>query len=116
VSAGRHRVPQIREVAIASPGGRGFVSVAKLAASAGASPRKMAVILADFEAAGIAERVGEGWRLTDAAAAKYCPAFDLIEAGNARLEDGDDDGLSHCKPGPAGRGADGRQATGRRVA
>jgi hypothetical protein len=79
---------------------RGFLSVAELAASAGVSPRKMAVILEDFEAARIAERVGEGWRLTDAAAAKYCPALDLIEAGNAPLEDGDDDGLSHCQPGP----------------
>jgi hypothetical protein len=79
--------------------GRGCLSVAELATNAGLSEAKMRRILAGFEAAGIAERVGESWRLTDAAVEKYCLAFDEIRRGNVPLEEGDDDGLSHCTPG-----------------
>jgi hypothetical protein len=67
---------------------------------AGVSEAKMERLLADFEAVGIAERVGDFWRLTDAAAAKYCVPFSEIRGGNVPLEPGDDDGLSHCQPGP----------------
>jgi IclR helix-turn-helix domain len=79
---------------------RGLLSVAELAANAGLSETKMRRLLADFETAGIAERVGDDWRLTDAAAAHYCVPFDAIRGGNVPLEEGDDDGLSHCQPGP----------------
>jgi hypothetical protein len=78
----------------------GSLSVAELAASAGTSEVRMGRILAYFEAAGIAERVGDSWRMTDLAAVRYRGLFETIESGNVPLEPGDDDGLSHCQPGP----------------
>jgi DNA-binding IclR family transcriptional regulator len=77
------------------------LSLAELCASTGVSPKRMRVFLADFEAAGIVERDGDRWRLTSAAAAEYAFAFRAIRASNVPLEPGDDDGLDHCKPGPA---------------
>jgi hypothetical protein len=40
------------------------VTVSELAASAGVSVKKMSALLDDFERAGVAERIGDNWRLT----------------------------------------------------
>jgi hypothetical protein len=78
-----------------------LLTARELARNAGVSEAKMRRILTDFEACGVAERAGGGWRLTVAGIADYCVPFAEIRAGNVPLEDGDDDGLSHCQPGPA---------------
>jgi hypothetical protein len=80
----------------------GSLPLAELAASAGIASKKMAALLADFESAGIVERVGEDWRLARAStAAEYLIALDFIRGGNVPLEEGDDNGMSRCRPGPA---------------
>jgi hypothetical protein len=79
----------------------GCLSLAELCVRSGASPKQMRIYLADFEAKGIAECVGNDlWRLTPAAVAEYVFTFRAIRIGNVPLEPGDDDGLDHCKPGP----------------
>lgn len=76
------------------------LGVAELCARTGVSPKRMRIFLADFEAAGIAECVNaDDWRLTPTAAS-YTAAFRAMQVGNVPLEPGDDDGLSHCAPGP----------------
>jgi hypothetical protein len=77
-----------------------LLTVAELARNTGVSEAKMRRILADFEAAGIAERDGDRWRLTEAGIADYCVPLAGIREGNVPLEDDDDDGRSHCQPGP----------------
>ena len=78
----------------------GCLSLAELCAGNRVDPKRMRAFLADFEAAGIVERVGGGWRLTSTAAADYVPLFRFIKLTSVPLEPGDDDGLTHCTPGP----------------
>ena len=63
-------------------------------------PKLIARAVADFELAGIVERVGGGFRLTSTAAAEYGPAFGFIKETNVPLVPGDDDGLTHFPQGP----------------
>jgi hypothetical protein len=77
-----------------------LITVGELARNTGIGEAKMQRILRDFEASGIAELVGDGWRLTEAGIADYCVPLTELRAGNVPLEPGDDDGLGHCPPGP----------------
>ena len=65
-------------------------------------PKLLAVAVADFERQGIAERDGEGWRLTPSAAAEYVPLFhSLRPAEPVPLTDDElADALTPFTPGP----------------
>ena len=70
-------------------------------------PKLLALAVADFERQGIAERIGEGWRLTDTAAAQFVPLFRSIRpATPVELTDKElADALTPFSPGPQKRTA-----------
>ena len=75
---------------------RGTLTAAELALRIHCPLHRAEKLLGDFAAAGVAERVNGGYRLTDEYARPLRAARETLVA----LEPGDDDGLDHCKPGP----------------
>jgi hypothetical protein len=75
---------------------RGTLTAAELALRLRCPVRRAEKLLADFDAAGVAERVNGGYRLTP----EYALPLRAARSTLVPLEPGDDDGLDHCRPGP----------------